>query len=84
MLKPFTAISAKLTRNVSYRYVGTKHTETVRYDLDSCKEFDLLLKENENSSVSFEENSSVSRMFLGCLFSRIIGSNFPLSIYLSQ
>jgi len=23
-------------------------------------------------------------MFMGCLFSRIIGNNFPLSIYLSQ
>ena len=26
----------------------------------------------------------VNRLFLGCLFSRIIGNNFPLSIYLNQ
>ena len=26
----------------------------------------------------------MNRWFLGCLFSRIIGSNLPLSIYISQ
>jgi hypothetical protein len=26
----------------------------------------------------------VNRLFVSCLFSRIIGNNFPLSIYISQ
>ena len=34
--------------------------------------------------MSKKESISVNRLFLGCLFSRIIGNNFPLSIYLSQ
>jgi hypothetical protein len=29
-------------------------------------------------------SKAVNRLFVSCLFSRIIGNNFPLSIYLSQ
>jgi hypothetical protein len=82
--------TAPVTRGLTslgrYSYVGKKHLERVRYDDDSCREFDLLLKKADVSSdaTSRATDNRVSRMFLGCLFSRIIGSNFPNSIYLSQ
>ena len=76
-------IKTELTQRVIYRYVGKKFTEQIRYDSKTCKQFDLLLQ-SKLSTKQKDKSDHVNRLFLGCLFSRIIGSNFPLSIYLSQ
>ena len=61
-------------------YVGRKYSEEVIYSPSQSHEFATLL----TPSSSADQSEVVSGCLVSCIFSRIIGSNFPLSIYLSQ
>ena len=78
--------TARLGYIANFSYVGTKFVETVHYDADNCQQFSLLLQDDlvEADASSRHRQPLVSRLLMGCLFSRIIGSNLPLSIYLGQ
>lgn len=76
-----------LTRSIGYWQVGRKHVERVKYSLEACRQFNLILQreqEGEQENKRKLGSKAVNRLFVSCLFSRIIGNNFPLSIYISQ
>jgi len=80
--------SLSMTKLIKFFHVGRKNTEKISYTVEQCQAFNLLLKNEQETNTEANKNKltskTVNRLFVCCIFSRIIGNNFPLSIYLSQ
>lgn len=66
--------------------LGRSCAESITYTLQNNADFLALYQEPSPVKLSPElpPPCKADRLLVGCLFSRIIGNNFPLSVYLSQ